>query len=367
MQASGKGNDNPLQYSRLENSRDGGAWRAAVYGVAQSWTWLKRLSSSSSMQALPERFSKLHKNSIFFLSVEGSDWLIRGKCVWYLEVGVGIFLAICSVHSLVSCMCLISPQQVVWVNAHWWSAFCELQGLQRGWDLAGSNMSRVRGKHTGSGVNWKHWLLDQSRGNHPESGEDQESGGWPLQKTDVPAGGCGSASLRAMYLPPPIPSGPWIPGFPASASCMAAASPRTPSAHTLPPHLPDPGNKVLASWTSLPCTAPITVLHAFFFVSLMQVQLNYNIMLDSGVQHSVSVSLPIILHQKLLQDKGCNPCVVQYILVIYLFCILIKRSMSFLVPYPSLAYLHSLSPQGTTGLFTKARQFLCFLFISFRY
>ena len=65
---------------------------------------------------------------------------------------------------------------------------------------------------------------------------------------------------------PLIPSGPWIPGFPASASCTAAASPRTPSsAHTLPPHLPDPGNKVLASWKSLPCTAPITVLHAFFF------------------------------------------------------------------------------------------------------
>ena len=31
-----------------ENSRDGGAWSAAVYGVTQSWTWLKRLSSSSS-------------------------------------------------------------------------------------------------------------------------------------------------------------------------------------------------------------------------------------------------------------------------------------------------------------------------------
>ena len=34
--------------SVLENPRDGGAWWAAVYGVAQSWTWLKRLSSSSS-------------------------------------------------------------------------------------------------------------------------------------------------------------------------------------------------------------------------------------------------------------------------------------------------------------------------------
>ena len=37
-----------LQCSCLENSRDGGAWWAAVYGVTQSQTWLKRLSSSSS-------------------------------------------------------------------------------------------------------------------------------------------------------------------------------------------------------------------------------------------------------------------------------------------------------------------------------
>ena len=44
----GEGNGNPLQCSCLENPRDGGAWWAAVYGVAQSWTQLKRLSSSSS-------------------------------------------------------------------------------------------------------------------------------------------------------------------------------------------------------------------------------------------------------------------------------------------------------------------------------
>ena len=43
-----EGNGNPLQCSCLENPRDGGAWWAAVYGVAQSRTWLKRLSSSSS-------------------------------------------------------------------------------------------------------------------------------------------------------------------------------------------------------------------------------------------------------------------------------------------------------------------------------
>ena len=41
-----EGNGNPLQCSCVENPRDGGAWRAAVCGVAQSRTWLKWLSSS---------------------------------------------------------------------------------------------------------------------------------------------------------------------------------------------------------------------------------------------------------------------------------------------------------------------------------
>ena len=44
----GEGNGNPLQCSCLENPRDGGAWWAAIHGVAQSRTRLKRLSSSSS-------------------------------------------------------------------------------------------------------------------------------------------------------------------------------------------------------------------------------------------------------------------------------------------------------------------------------
>ena len=42
----GEGNGNPLQCSYLENPRDGGTWWAAVYGVAQSRTRLKWLSSS---------------------------------------------------------------------------------------------------------------------------------------------------------------------------------------------------------------------------------------------------------------------------------------------------------------------------------
>ena len=44
----GEGDGNTLQYSCMENPRNGGAWWAAIYGVTQNWTWLKRLSSSSS-------------------------------------------------------------------------------------------------------------------------------------------------------------------------------------------------------------------------------------------------------------------------------------------------------------------------------
>ena len=64
LSCNGEGNDNPLQCSCLENPRDGGAWWAAVCGIAQSRTRLTRLSSSSStareMQApTPHRCSEL--------------------------------------------------------------------------------------------------------------------------------------------------------------------------------------------------------------------------------------------------------------------------------------------------------------------
>ena len=48
LSCTGEGNGNPLQCSCLENPRDRGVWWAAVYGVSQSQTRLKRLSSSSS-------------------------------------------------------------------------------------------------------------------------------------------------------------------------------------------------------------------------------------------------------------------------------------------------------------------------------
>ena len=57
-QTIGKGNGNPLQCSCLENPRDGGAWWAAVYGVAQSQARLKQLSSSSREQVAKAKGSE---------------------------------------------------------------------------------------------------------------------------------------------------------------------------------------------------------------------------------------------------------------------------------------------------------------------
>ena len=51
----GEGNGNPLQYSCLENPRDRGAWWAAVYGITQSWTRLKRLSKATGLVSLSEK------------------------------------------------------------------------------------------------------------------------------------------------------------------------------------------------------------------------------------------------------------------------------------------------------------------------
>ena len=64
---SGEGNGNPLQCSCLENPRDGGAWWAAISGVAQSQTWLKQLSSSSSSMILIDitGFKKEKENGFF--------------------------------------------------------------------------------------------------------------------------------------------------------------------------------------------------------------------------------------------------------------------------------------------------------------
>ena len=53
----------PTPFSCLENPRDGGAWWAAVCGVAQSQTWLKRLSSSSSSTRIRTDHYRKHSSA----------------------------------------------------------------------------------------------------------------------------------------------------------------------------------------------------------------------------------------------------------------------------------------------------------------
>ena len=76
----GEGDGNPLQCSWLENPRDGGAWWAAVYGVAQSRTRLKRLSSSSS------------RMSMFTLVI----CLITSNLPWFMDLTFQVPMLYCS-------------------------------------------------------------------------------------------------------------------------------------------------------------------------------------------------------------------------------------------------------------------------------
>ena len=69
----------PLQCPCLENPRDGGAWWASIYGVAQSQTWLKRLSSSSRVWAVKTIYKvREYMKKIICVMRENDDfeWLI---------------------------------------------------------------------------------------------------------------------------------------------------------------------------------------------------------------------------------------------------------------------------------------------------
>ena len=71
----GEGNGNPLQCSCLENPRDKGAWWAAIYGVTQSWTRLKWLSSSSWLDGpLVGKVRFLHFNMVSQLFLQEASF-----------------------------------------------------------------------------------------------------------------------------------------------------------------------------------------------------------------------------------------------------------------------------------------------------
>ena len=81
----GEGTGNPLQCSCLENPRDGGAWWAAIYGVAKSRTWLKWLSSSSSSSEPLDKlfdFSGPNTSSITWSCYLSAGLLKGSKVSW---------------------------------------------------------------------------------------------------------------------------------------------------------------------------------------------------------------------------------------------------------------------------------------------
>ena len=108
----GEGNGNPLQCSCLENPSDGGAWWAAICGVAQSRTRMKQLSSSSSSIVTYDRnlslkfyrifcthldsisvcWINLYKNTLFFLKIIKDFMYISLNSYYFLPSSNGIFL-----------------------------------------------------------------------------------------------------------------------------------------------------------------------------------------------------------------------------------------------------------------------------------
>ena len=110
----GEGNGNPLQCSCLENPRDRGARWAAVSGVAQSWTRLTRLSSSSKLvlshQECRSKLSKIfYKNSDLWASRLTElllifSWYILSLffvmfLIFYIFNASGLFYIICQQFS----------------------------------------------------------------------------------------------------------------------------------------------------------------------------------------------------------------------------------------------------------------------------
>ena len=99
----GEGNGNPLQCSCLENPRGGEAWWAAVFGVAQSWTWrLKRLSSSSSSNSVLET-DTVHKIQV----LSDAGILLKPHPQWLLGFVLNIWTTVTSLWFLTAIFSLM--------------------------------------------------------------------------------------------------------------------------------------------------------------------------------------------------------------------------------------------------------------------
>ena len=113
LSRTGEGNGNPLQCFCLENPRDGGAWWAAVYGVAQSRTRLQQLSSSSSSSSSSSVYMSMLLSPFVPLSpsptVSASPFSISMSlflpCRWIHQFHISRFHCCCSVAQWYLTLC----------------------------------------------------------------------------------------------------------------------------------------------------------------------------------------------------------------------------------------------------------------------
>ena len=76
--SSGEGNGNPLQYSCLKNSMDGGAWWAPVHGVSKIWTQLSDFTLTLHFRSSISGFSKLSGLFLYILWAKNDFSIFKG-------------------------------------------------------------------------------------------------------------------------------------------------------------------------------------------------------------------------------------------------------------------------------------------------
>ena len=90
----GEGNGNPFQCSCLENPRDEGAWWAAVYGVAQSRTRLKRLSRNIVSFVVQKLLTLIRSHLFIFVFISGTPGGVieDPTLIYVIECSAYVFL-----------------------------------------------------------------------------------------------------------------------------------------------------------------------------------------------------------------------------------------------------------------------------------